>query len=280
MGNAVRIIAKEAGAYLARRRAAPPFATVIADPPYGQGLKGLDGKQWDNGFPPPSFWLSVREACEESAWLACFCGARTMHRSAAALEEAGWDVRDVMAWLKPHAVGRAAGVKRGWEPIVLASNGKPRPMNVAAARVRGGGIPKWPSRDLPDNNRALAMKRGKPENRRETRAPSSVVLAAEDEGLLGDYDKFFIVARAATKEKGYYNNHPSVKPLTLIEHLIVLLNRPGGVVFDPFVGSGTTLVAAARLGVSAVGVEIDPDYIAIARRRLNDVQTQIRRNAG
>ncbi len=248
-----------------------PFATVVTDPPYGTDLKGMDGKRWDRGWPAPAFWSLVRERTEEGAWLACFSGARTYHRAALALEAGGWAIRDVVAWLKPYAIGRAGGLKRGWEAVILASNGRPRRMNAAAARVRGGDIPKWPARELPDKNKALVIKRGKPANRRETRSPSSVVVAAEDEGLLGDYDKFFIVGRAPTREKGAYNNHPSVKPLSLMEHLIVLLNRPGGVVLDPFVGSGTTLVAAARLDVSAVGIEVDADYVRIAKRRIEDL---------
>jgi DNA modification methylase len=175
-----------------------------------------------------------------------------------------------MAWLKPHAIGRSGALKRGWEAIILASKGNPRKMNTDEARVRGGGIPKWPSRDYADNNKALKIKRGNPENRKETRSPSSVVIAAEDDGLLNDYDKYFIVGRPTTREKGPYNNHPSVKPVSLLEHLVLLLDRPAGPVLDPFVGSGSTLIAALNLDVPGVGIEIDPDYFGIAAARLDD----------
>ena len=252
-----------------------PFDTVITDPPYGIGIKGLDGKVWDNDFPHPDFWKLLSERTDDRGLMACFCAAPTVHRSASALEEGGWTVREIMAWIRAYAIGRTDALKRGWEAIIIASNGDPRPLNVESARICGEGLPSWPSRELPDNNRALNIKRGDPNNRKETRFPSSVVVAAEDEGVLGDQDRFFIVARATTEERGNYNTHPSVKPLTLIEHLIVLLNSDGGLVFDPFVGSGTTLVAAKRLGVPAIGVEVEPDYCKIAKRRLTGTKRAV-----
>ncbi len=62
--------------------------------------------------------------------------------------------------------------------------------------------------------------------------------------------------------------HPTVKPVALMEYLIKLVTPPGGVVLDPFTGSGSTLVAAQNLGVRAVGMEMDAEYIVIARSRL------------
>lgn len=267
--GAVELVARDAYDYL-RGYAGAPFAATVTDPPYGIGIVGMDGKRWDNGFPHPDFWAELLLHTEEGGWLACFTGVRTFHRSALALETGGWRVQDTLAWIRPYAIGRAGGLKRGWEAIILASRGNPRPLNTHDARVAGGGIPNWPSQSLPDNNRALTLKRGRPENRRETRSPSSVVVAAEDAGILGEHDRFFIVGRSPTRERGAYNTHPSVKPISLMEHLLVLLARPGGTFFDPFVGSGSTLVAALRLGVPCVGCEIDRDYCAIAAKRLRD----------
>lgn len=62
--------------------------------------------------------------------------------------------------------------------------------------------------------------------------------------------------------------HPTVKPVALMEYLIKLVTPPGGVVLDPFAGSGSTLVAAQNLGVRAVGMEREAEYIVIARSRL------------
>jgi site-specific DNA-methyltransferase (adenine-specific) len=64
-------------------------------------------------------------------------------------------------------------------------------------------------------------------------------------------------------------DHPTQKPLELIQRMILASCPNGGVVLDPFMGSGTTAVAALRLGRRFVGFEINPRYVAIARARLD-----------
>lgn len=62
--------------------------------------------------------------------------------------------------------------------------------------------------------------------------------------------------------------HPTPKPLGLMTMLAEASCPPGGTILDPFAGSGTTLVAAARLGMNAIGVEIDPGYCDLTVRRI------------
>jgi len=64
------------------------------------------------------------------------------------------------------------------------------------------------------------------------------------------------------------NYHPTVKPTDLMRYLCRLVTPKGGTVLDPFMGSGSTLKAAELEGFSAVGIEIDPEYCEIARRRI------------
>lgn len=64
------------------------------------------------------------------------------------------------------------------------------------------------------------------------------------------------------------NHHPTVKPTQLMRYLCRLVTPPGGTVLDPFMGSGSTLKAAELEGFSAIGIELDPEYVAIARRRI------------
>ncbi len=68
----------------------------------------------------------------------------------------------------------------------------------------------------------------------------------------------------------YKNNHPTVKPLKLMEYLIKLVMPPkNGLLLDPFAGSGTTILAAKRLGFDAIGIEKSEEYSEIARARIN-----------
>ena len=67
-------------------------------------------------------------------------------------------------------------------------------------------------------------------------------------------------------EKG--NNHPTVKPIELMKYLIRLITPAGGVVLDPFSGSGSTGCAAVELGYEYIGCELDPAYVDIARTRI------------
>lgn len=65
-------------------------------------------------------------------------------------------------------------------------------------------------------------------------------------------------------------DHPTEKPIGLMRRSVAAMCPPGGTVLDPFAGSGTTLVAAAMEGRSAIGIEIDPAYVEIIRRRIPD----------
>jgi site-specific DNA-methyltransferase (adenine-specific) len=64
------------------------------------------------------------------------------------------------------------------------------------------------------------------------------------------------------------NVHPTVKPIDLMRWLCRLLTPPGGTVLEPFMGSGSTGIAAVREGLRFVGVEQSPEYFDIARRRI------------
>jgi len=73
---------------------------------------------------------------------------------------------------------------------------------------------------------------------------------------------------AASYASDVFTGHPSQKPERLLWAVLTYGSAVGDVVLDPFMGSGTTLVAAKRLGRSAIGIEIDEAYCEIAARRL------------
>lgn len=84
-----------------------------------------------------------------------------------------------------------------------------------------------------------------------------------------DFAPFTYCPKASRKDRGEGNSHPTVKPQALMRWLCRLITPPGGVVLDPFAGSGSTLLAARTEGFAALGIEREPEYAAIARARLN-----------
>ena len=72
------------------------------------------------------------------------------------------------------------------------------------------------------------------------------------------------------REDGTKIQHPTVKPLALLDWLCTLITPPGGTILDPFAGSGTTLQAARDKGFNAIGIEAEKDYIELINQRLNE----------
>lgn len=70
------------------------------------------------------------------------------------------------------------------------------------------------------------------------------------------------------REDGKKIQHPTVKPLTLLEWLVTLITQPGGTVLDPFAGTGTTLQAARNKGFNSIGIEANADYIELINQRI------------
>ncbi len=87
-------------------------------------------------------------------------------------------------------------------------------------------------------------------------------------GDKGSAARFFYCAKASRSERGEGNNHPTVKPVKLMRYLVTLITPPNGVVLDPYAGSGSTLLAARQTGFHAIGIEINDEYVRIARNRL------------
>jgi len=72
------------------------------------------------------------------------------------------------------------------------------------------------------------------------------------------------------------DQHPCAKPLSVVQAVTQWVTPPGGTVIDPFAGSGTTLIAAYRLGLSGIGIEIEERYCEVAARRLERECQQLR----
>jgi hypothetical protein len=78
---------------------------------------------------------------------------------------------------------------------------------------------------------------------------------------------------APVGDKQRRNTHPTVKPVELMRHLVRLVTPQGGTVLDPFLGSGSTAIAAEQEGFDWIGIEREAEYVAIAKQRMVDVQS-------
>lgn len=84
----------------------------------------------------------------------------------------------------------------------------------------------------------------------------------------GSAARFFYCAKASKSDRSPDNNHPTVKPTELMRYLCRLVTPPGGLVLDPFAGSGSTGKAALLEGFRFIGCELSPDYAGIAHARI------------
>jgi site-specific DNA-methyltransferase (adenine-specific) len=97
----------------------------------------------------------------------------------------------------------------------------------------------------------------------------------------GGASRFFYCAKVGKRERTnggtIENKHPTVKPLSLMRWLCRLVSPPSdGVILDPFAGSGSTGVAAIQEGLSFIGIELESEYVDIARARLSAAEEALR----
>ena len=191
--------------------------------------------------------------------------------------------------------GWGTGLKPAWEPIILArkpltgtvsSNVQAHgtgALNIDGCRIAGAppSVPQ-PAFNSPTGT-IFGFKTGEGRNGQMSSAsgrwPANVALDEDAARTLNEQSgkltagvsRFFYTAKAssADRDRELGNTHPTVKPTTLMAWLVKLVAPPGGVVLDPFCGSGSTGVAAIREGLNFVGIDLVPEYAAIARARMN-----------
>ena len=106
------------------------FHSVVTDPPYGLSFMG---KKWDYNVPSVELWQEVLRVLKEGGYLLSFSGTRTQHRMAVNIEDAGFEIRDMIAWVygsgfpKSHNIGKAVDKLQGNEREITGSEQKPKP---------------------------------------------------------------------------------------------------------------------------------------------------------
>lgn len=112
------------------------------------------------------------------------------------------------------------------------------------------------------------------------RFPANVIHDGSDEVLQGfpnengSASRFFYCAKASSSDREDGNNHPTVKPTELMRYLCRLITPPNGIVLDPFMGSGSTGKGAILEGFDFIGMELDPEYVEIAKSRITRAQAE------
>ena len=109
------------------------------------------------------------------------------------------------------------------------------------------------------------------------RADGDIVKGHDDAG--GSAARFFYCAKASKADRGEGNNHPTVKPISLMRYLCKLVTPPNGIILDSFMGSGSTGKAAILEGFRFVGIELEKEYCDISVKRIDDVSNAFKQRS-
>ena len=109
------------------------FDSIVSDPPYGLSFMG---KGWDRGVPGEEFWREALRVAKPGAHLLAFGGSRTFHRLTVAIEDAGWEIRDVVCWLYGSGFPKSLDVSKAIDRV----NGETDRLHRFTAWMRTTGV--------------------------------------------------------------------------------------------------------------------------------------------
>lgn len=177
----------------------------------------------------------------------------------------------------PLSTNKAEGWKRPWNDDLEARSRAEETKRIAADKAQQLG--RWPanlildeeaaamldeqSGTLTSGSRAAGVRKGMGFHGADGDGGPAII------GNSGGASRFFYVAKASKSERGEGNAHPTVKPVKLMRYLCRLITPPRGLVLDPFMGSGSTGVAAKAEGFEFVGIEREKEYFEIAQARMS-----------
>lgn len=238
--------------------------------------------------------------------LISFGSPRTAHRMIAAIEDVGFEVRDQLMWMYASGVpksrrypdGGGSALKPAYEPILLArkkpagtlagNQGKHGTglLEIEACRIieetGRGEVDRWPANVTYSHSPGCDVVHCEPECPEavmDRHAPEAASLSRifystkaqrmeREAGLDGLPKRNVEIMRHTGNPRPKANVHQTVKPIALMRWLARLVAPPGGVVLDPFAGSGSTGIASVLEGRQFLGIEKEPEYVRIAHHRI------------
>lgn len=209
-----------------------------------------------------------------------FSSPRLYHRMASAIDDAGFLIRDCFIWLYTQNQPKAMSLNHFIDKLDWDKKSK----NELKEKLEG-----WKTPQIKSCFEPIIMAQKEPEGTflknmvkynvglvntnvkiGENMFPSNVVTTQEINEIL---DKCFLLPKPTKEEKGEFNTHRTVKPLAICEYIIKLTTfSEEAIVLEPFVGSGTTALAARKLGRQFIGIDTNPEYIEIALKRLEQIE--------
>jgi DNA modification methylase len=284
----------------------PPYGLSFNNEPWDGadifGAASRDGEHLGTGEAFERWtraWAhEAKRVLKPGAFMVAFGAPRTAHRLACGIEDAGLEIRDTLMWLYGTGVpksrripgGQGTCFKPGFEPAIVSR--KPLQgatlrnleewgtgtLNIDAARVNGY----WPANlalshapDCTESRCTSDCPAGLLDDARPDLLPSRLLFCSKasrrerDDGceqLPPTQNQIFSGGHGSARLRR--NIHPTVKPIALMRWLVKLVTPPGGIVLDPFTGSGSTGVAAVLEGRRFLGIEREPEYVDIACARL------------
>lgn len=274
------------------------FDAVVTDPPYEIGLHG---KSWDSTGIAFSldFWSLIYRVIKPGGFLISFTASRMYHRVCLPIEDAGFTIYPMLQWdYGNQGLPKPANLSELFDRDTLATEdrnvvGVAKGSGFTKANVDHGAqqrtktsFVKYERGQSPEGKEWLGyyygvnalkpciepavMAQKPPSEKRMIDNVRQHGVGAVNLGALKEIrgqwpTTVFRHAKATKAEHG--SDHPSVKPLSLMEEIIMMTVRPGGTVLDPFAGSGTTGAAAVKMGVHPTLIEQDSAMAATIRRR-------------
>lgn len=215
---------------------------VCTDPPYQE--TSLTWDRWPDG------WLKIAAEVSSSLW--CFGSMRMFLDRGHEFETFGWQLSQDVVWRKQNATGFAADrFRRVHEHVLHWYRGRWSDLHIAPVREETG---------VREPGRTVKQGKGHARHLGEI---------GEKAGWVDDGTRLAVSVIEARNMHRVGAIHPTQKPVQLLSPLLKYACPPGGLVVDPFAGSGSTLAAARLSGRRAIGIEANESYAEKAALRLS-----------